>query len=67
MFDNVLNTSSNIHCVNSVRLRSYSLPYYPAFGLNTDQKNPEYGHLSRSDSFETKNSSANIKKERIYK
>ena len=60
MFDSVLNSSSNIHCVNSVRIRSYSVPYYPAFGLNTDQKNLEYGHLSRIDSFETKNFSGNI-------
>ena len=29
------------HCVKSVRIRSYSGPYFPAFGLNTDQNNPE--------------------------
>ena len=23
------------HCVNSVRIRTYSGPYFPAFGLNT--------------------------------
>ena len=52
------------HCVKSVRLRSFSDPCFPVFGLNTgrysispywvwmrentDQKNPEYGHCSRS-------------------
>ena len=49
------------HCVKSVRIRSYSGPYFPAFGLNaerspysvqmqekTDQNNSEYrGHFSR--------------------
>ena len=37
-----------IHCVKSVRIRSFSGPYFPAFGLNTDQKNFEYGQFSRS-------------------
>ena len=27
------------HCVKSVRIRSYSGPHFPAFGLNTDQNN----------------------------
>ena len=47
------------HCVESARFRSFPGPYLPAFGLNTerysvqmrkdtDQKNSEYGHLSRS-------------------
>ena len=50
---------SNPHCVKSVRIRSYSSPYFPSFGLNTersvsphsvrmqrntDQNNSEYGH-----------------------
>ena len=51
----------DIQCVKSVRIRSYSGLYYPAFGLhtispysvkmweNTDQNNPEYGHFLRSD------------------
>ena len=26
-----------IHCVKSVRIRSYSGPYFPAFGLNTER------------------------------
>ena len=50
------------HCVEGVRIRSYSGPYFPAFGLygeirsissvrireNTDQNNFEYGHFLRS-------------------
>ena len=56
-----------IFCVKSVRIRSFSGPYFAAFGQNTvfrteyrnfpysvrmmgntDQKNSEYGHFSRS-------------------
>ena len=29
--------SKKIHCVESVRIRSYSGPYFPAFGLNTER------------------------------
>ena len=36
------------HCIKIVRIRSFLGPYFPAFGLNTDQKNFEYGHFSRS-------------------
>ena len=45
------------HCVKSVPIRSYSGPYFPAFGLNTysvqmrenaDQNNSKYGHFLRS-------------------
>ena len=44
-----LNASSLIfceilHCVKSVRIGSYSGPYFPAFGLN----NTEYGHFLRT-------------------
>ena len=46
----------NIHCVKSVRIQSFSDPYFLAFGLNTKgygenthQKNCKYGHFSRSD------------------
>ena len=55
------------HCVKSVRIRSYSGPYFPAFRLktdilcispysvrmqeNTDQNNFEYGHFSRSKNY----------------
>ena len=47
------------HCVISVRIRSYSGPHFPAFGLNVDliysarmrenadQNNSEYGHFLR--------------------
>ena len=27
---------SKKHCVKSVRIRSFSSPYFPAFGLNTE-------------------------------
>ena len=27
----------NMHCVKSVRIRSYSGPHFPAFGLNTEK------------------------------
>ena len=50
------------HCVESVRIRSYSGPHFPAFGLilrispysvqmweNTDQNNCKYGHFLRSE------------------
>ena len=55
-----------IHCVQSVRIRSYSGPYFPAFGQNTErypysvrmrentnQNNSEYGHILRNDKFLT--------------
>ena len=51
------------HCEKSVRIRSYSGPYFPAFGLNTerysysvrmrentDQNTSEYGHFLPSAS-----------------
>ena len=34
--------------MKKVRIRSFSGPYFSAFGLNTDQKNSEYGHFSRN-------------------
>ena len=54
-----------LNSVKSVHIWSYSGPYFPAFGLNTercispysfcmweytDQNNSEYGHFSRSES-----------------
>ena len=36
-------------CVKSVLVRSYSGPYFPAFGLNADQNNSEQGHFLRSE------------------
>ena len=35
--------------MKSVRIQSFSGPYIPEVGLNTDQKNSEYGHFSHSD------------------
>ena len=29
--------TSHFHCVKSVRIRSFSGPYFPAFGLNTER------------------------------
>ena len=46
--------SKDVHCVKSVRIRSYSGPYFPAFGLNTDQYNSEYGHFLRSSCYRIK-------------
>ena len=40
---------NKIHCVKSVRIWSFSSPYFPAFGLNTDQENSEYGHFLSSE------------------
>ena len=39
----------NIHCVKSVRIRSFSGPYSVRMREYTDQKNSEYEHFSRSD------------------
>ena len=36
------------HSVKSVHIWSYSGLYFPAFGLDTDQNNSEYGHFWRS-------------------
>ena len=41
-------TIAGEHCVKSVRIRSFSGPYFSAFGLNTDQKNSESRPFSRS-------------------
>ena len=41
-----------ILCVKSVQIRSFSGPYFPAYGLNTDiwtRKNSLLGHFSRRD------------------
>ena len=47
--------AKKVQCVKSVRIRSYSGPYFPAVGLNTkriqentDQNNSKYGHFLRS-------------------
>ena len=36
------------HCMKSVRIRSFSGPFFAAFGLNTGEKNSGYKHFSRS-------------------
>ena len=36
----------NLHYVKSAHIRIYSGLYFPAFRLNTDQNNSEYGHFS---------------------
>ena len=36
----VLLLASLLHCVKSVRIRSYSDPYFPAFGQNTERYGP---------------------------
>ena len=40
---------SDSYYVKSVCIRSYSGPYLPVFGLNTEQNNSEYGHFLRTD------------------
>ena len=42
------------HCVKSVRIRSYSGPHFPAFGMNTDQNNSKYEHFLRSEQYTTR-------------
>ena len=55
MLNRFLNTSMHdLLKIHGLQLRekcSYSVffcPYFPVFGLNTDQKNSGYGHFSRS-------------------
>ena len=36
------------HCMKSVRIRSFSGPFFAAFRLNTSEKNSGYEHFSRS-------------------
>ena len=43
-----LSPQGELRCVKSVRIRNFSGPYFPAFGINTDQKNFEYRHFSCS-------------------
>ena len=38
--------NSSSHCVKGVCIRSFSGPYFPAFGMNTDTYS-KYGHFSR--------------------
>ena len=54
--------NTDIHCVKSVHIQSFSSVYFPAFRLfvsvqmweNMNQKNSEYGHVSCSDYFRGK-------------
>ena len=39
---------SYYHCVKSVRIQSFSVPYSVQMRETANQKNSEYGHLSRS-------------------
>ena len=50
------NSQKLVHCVKSVRIQSYSGPYFPEFGLNKDKNNSEYGHFLRSGRNENINS-----------
>ena len=34
---------TNLHCLKSVNIRSYSVPYFPAFGLNIQSECGKYG------------------------
>ena len=38
----------NLHCVKSVHIKSFSLPYSVRIREKTDKKNSEYRHFSRS-------------------
>ena len=40
--------SEKWHCLKSVRIRSFSGPYFSVFGLKMDQKNSEYGYFLSS-------------------
>ena len=52
----MLKTTSKTNCyrlkysVKSVCIWSFSGPFFPAFGLNTDHKISEYRHFSRTES-----------------
>ena len=39
---------ADTYCVKSIQIRSISNPYFPVFGLNTDQKNSVFGQFLRS-------------------
>ena len=38
----------DVHCMKSVRIQSFSGPYFHAFRPNTDQKNSKYGYILSS-------------------
>ena len=37
-----------VKSMSTVRIWSYSGPYFPGFGQNMDHNNPEYAHFLRS-------------------
>ena len=49
IFYAVYNLYIPMHCVKSIRIRRFSGPHFPAFGLNMDQENSDYRHFSYSD------------------
>ena len=49
--ENIPTKIIKIHCVKTVRIRSYYGPFElntERYGVNMDQNNSEYGHFSRS-------------------
>ena len=44
------NESFDLHCVKSVRTRSYTGLYFPAFGLNTERIQKSFQLLGQSGS-----------------
>ena len=48
IFLRVSQKCSEQNYVKHIRIRSYFGPYFPEFGLNTDQNNSEYEHFSGS-------------------
>ena len=42
------------HCVKSVHIRSYSSPYFPAFGLNTERYGVSLHIQSKSGKMRTR-------------
>ena len=52
-FSKVSSKITRTHCVKSVRIRSFPGRHFPTFGLNTDQKNSEYEHFSRSNNLQS--------------
>ena len=47
-FDTMSDSMIN-HCIKSVRIQSYSGPYFSALGMNTDQNNSGCGYFSSSE------------------
>ena len=43
-----------LHCVKSARIRGFSGPYFPAFGLNTDRYGVSFGIQSECGKIQTR-------------